>query len=226
MKEWESVFTDEDRELLKKFRRSEIKPHFGKKPALIIVDVMKAFLGSKPESVLESAEEYRTSCGDVGWDALQHIKKLLDTFRTKGLPVIYSIMNAYDSQFAWGADKYWGPHEQWNQEDLEVVEYIKPLPSEPVIRKTKASGFLFTPLAPILHMLGADCLVIVGTSTSGCVRATVIDGLSYKYNVFIVEEGCFDRFKLSHLVSLWDMNAKYGEVISISDALDYLSVIS
>jgi nicotinamidase-related amidase len=69
----------------------------------------------------------------------------------------------------------------------------------------------------------ADCLVVVGTSTSGCVRATVIDGLSYKYTVFVVEECTFDRFELSHLVALWDMNSKYADVISINEALAYIA---
>ena len=85
---------------------------------------------------------------------------------------------------------------------------------------------MFTPLAPILHNMKADCLVVVGTSNSGCVRATVVDGLSYKYYVFVVEECTFDRFELSHLVSLWDMDAKYADVISIGEALDYLNGLS
>ena len=114
---------------------------------------------------------------------------------------------------------------KWATGAWEIAEEIKPLPSEPVIRKTKASGFLFTPLAPTLHMMQADCLVVVGTSTSGCVRATVVDGMSYKYDVFVVEECTFDRFELSHLVSLWDMNAKYADVISIGEALDYLDCL-
>ncbi|MBW1775550.1 MAG: isochorismatase family protein, partial [Deltaproteobacteria bacterium] len=76
------------------------------------------------------------------------------------------------------------------------------------------------------HNMKADCLVVVGTSTSGCVRATVVDGLSYKYNVFVVEECTFDRFELSHLVSLWDMNAKYADVIGIGEAMDFLDGVS
>ena len=222
MKAWEKIFTEADRELLKKFGRAE-RQTFGKRPALIIVDVVRSFLGSKPQTTLESAEEYRTSCGEAGWEALAHIKKLLEALRQKHLPVVYTTVDQVAANYAWGPDKWSGPQEKWNLESWEIVDEIKPLPSEPIIKKTKASAFLFTPLAPILHNMKADCLVVVGTSTSGCVRATVVDGLSYKYNVFVVEECTFDRFELSHLVSLWDMNAKYADVVSIGDALGYLS---
>ncbi len=225
MKKWEAIFTDDDRALLKTFGQAKKQP-FGNRPALIIVDVVRAFLGSKPKPTLESAKEYRTSTGEVGWEALQHIQKLLEAFRAKKLPVVFTTIDPVAMRFAWGVDKRCGPDEKWPEGAWEIAEEIKPLPSEPVIRKAKASGFLFTPLAPILHNMKVECLVVVGTSTSGCVRATVVDGLSYKYNVFVVEEGTFDRFELSHLVSLWDMNAKYADVISIEEALDYVAGVS
>jgi len=222
MKKWEEIFTEADRALLKKFGGAE-RQSFGKRPTLIIVDVVKSFLGSKPKSALESAEEYRTSCGDAGWEALEYIKKLLEAFRRKNLPVVYTTIDPSSANYAWGPDKWFGPQDKWDLEAWDIVEEIAPLPSEPVIRKTKASGFLFTPMIPILKNMQTDCLVVVGTSTSGCVRATVVDGLSHKYGIFVVEECTFDRFELSHLVSLWDMNAKYADVISIDEALDYLS---
>jgi maleamate amidohydrolase len=224
MKKWEEIFTEADRALLKKFGRTE-RQSFGRRPALIIVDVVKSFLGSKSIPALASAEEYRTSCGEQGWKALDHIRELLEAFRAKNLPVLYTTVDPVAARFSWGPDKWSGPQEEWNLESWEIAEEIAPLPSEPIIRKTKASAFLFTPLAAILHNMGADCLVIVGTSTSGCVRATVVDGLSYKYNVFVVEECTFDRFELSHLVSLWDMNCKYADVISLMEARSYLSCL-
>ena len=222
MKKWEKIFTEADRELLRKFGRGGRLP-YGAKPVLLIIDVVKSFLGSKPQSALESVDEFRTSCGEAGWEALKHIERLLKAFRGKGLPVIYTTVDPELTRFSWGPDKWSGPQERWDGEAFEIVEEIKPLPSEPVIKKTKASAFLFTPLAAVLHNMQVDGLIVVGTSTSGCVRATVVDGLSYKYNVFVVEECTFDRFELSHLVSLWDMNAKYADVISMDEALAYIS---
>ena len=225
MKKWQEIFTDADRALLKTFGRDERQP-FGKRPALVIVDVTKSFLGSQPKSALESAKEYRTSCGEAGWEALGHIKTLLNAFRDRMLPVVYTTVDPVAAHDACGPDKWSGPQDTWDSEAWEIAGEIKPLPSEPVIRKTKASGFLFTPLAPILHNMQADCLVVVGTSTSGCVRATVVDGLSYRYKVFVVEECTFDRFELSHLVSLWDMDAKYADVISLEEALRHMESLS
>jgi len=226
MKKWEEIFSDADRAVLEKFGRAE-RQVFGKKPALIIVDVVKSFIGSRPAETLESAEEFRTSCGNVGWEALKHIKRLLEAFREKRFPVIYTTVDPVLAAHAWGPDKRMGPEElmqeKWSGEAWEIADEIRPLPSELVLKKTKASAFLFTPVAPILHNMGADCLVVVGTSTSGCVRATVLDGLSYKYNVFVVEECTFDRFELSHLVALWDMNSKYADVITLAEALEYLA---
>ena len=229
MKKWEEIFTDADRALLRTFAGTTPQP-FGKRPALIIVDVVKSFIGSRPTSTLEASEEYRTSCGEAGWDALENIKKLLYAFRARNLPVIYTTVDPVLGAFAWGPDKRSSPEEyrqaKWSSDAWEIAEEIKPLASEPIIKKTKASGFLFTPLAPILHNMGADCLVVVGTSTSGCVRATVLDGLSHRYTVFVVEQCTFDRFELSHLVALWDMNSKYADVIDMDEALDYLAGLS
>jgi len=104
-------------------------------------------------------------------------------------------------------------------EAQEIAEAIKPLPSELVIKKTKASAFFGTPLLSALHNLKVDSLLVAGTTTSGCVRATVVDAFSYNFSCFVVEECTFDRFGLSHLVNLWDMNAKYGDVITLDEAL-------
>jgi nicotinamidase-related amidase len=221
MRKWEAIFTESDRALLKKFGKREKQP-FGRRPALVVVDVAKSFLGSKPASALDSAEEYRTSCGASGWTAVQNIRRLLEAFRKRSLPVVFTKLDCETANHAWGADKWSGPQDKWDADAWDIAEEIKPLPSEPIIKKTKASAFLFTPLPAVLHNMQADCLVVAGTSTSGCVRATVVDGLSYRYPVFVVEECTFDRFELSHLVSLWDMNAKYADVITIEEALDHI----
>jgi len=110
MKKWQEIFTDDDRALLKTFSRDERQP-FGKRPALIIVDVIKSFLGSKPKSALESVEEYRTSCGEAGWRALKHIKRLLSAFRDKKCPVVYTTLDPEATRYSWGPDKWSGPHE-------------------------------------------------------------------------------------------------------------------
>jgi nicotinamidase-related amidase len=91
-----------------------------------------------------------------------------------------------------------------------------------VIEKRGASGFFGTPLVSYLNELDVDTVIVTGTTTSGCVRASVVDAACNNYFVGVVEECCFDRFEISHRVSLMDMHAKYGQVISLEAAQAYL----
>ena len=91
-----------------------------------------------------------------------------------------------------------------------------------MILKDKPSVFFGTPLMSYLHELQVDTLLVTGTTTSGCVRATVVDAFSYNFRVVVVEECVFDRGQASHKVNLFDMQAKYADVVSLEAALHYL----
>ncbi len=99
---------------------------------------------------------------------------------------------------------------------------IKPRDNEFIVRKARASAFFGTHLITYLVRKNIDCLLVAGTSTCGCVRGTVLDGYSYGYPVFPVEECIFDRSRTSHLVNLFEMNAKYATVIQLPEALEYV----
>jgi maleamate amidohydrolase len=103
----------------------------------------------------------------------------------------------------------------------EIVATIAPGPKDIVVKKQKPSGFFGTNLASYLTLLGCDSVIIVGTTTSGCVRATVVDAFSLNYRVILAEEGCFDRSQASHAVSLCDMHAKYADVVPTAEVLSY-----
>ncbi len=79
--------------------------------------------------------------------------------------------------------------------------------------KQKPSGFFGTNMASYLTLLGCDSVIVTGTTTSGCVRATVLDAFSLNYRIALAEEGCFDRSQASHAINLCDMNAKYADVV-------------
>ncbi|MGB9644098.1 MAG: isochorismatase family protein [Stellaceae bacterium] len=106
---------------------------------------------------------------------------------------------------------------RWN----EIVTMIAPGPRDIVIKKQKPSGFFGTNLASYLTLLGCDSVILVGTTTSGCVRATVVDAFSLNYRVILAEEGCFDRSEASHAVSLCDKHAKYADVLPTAEILSY-----
>jgi isochorismate hydrolase len=106
---------------------------------------------------------------------------------------------------------------------VEFPEMIKPRNNEFIVRKARASAFFGTHLITYLVRKNIDCLLVTGTSTCGCVRGTVLDGYSYGYPVFPVEECIFDRSRTSHLVNLFEMNAKYASVIQLKEALDFVN---
>src|SRR5213595_2597532 len=204
---------------------------FGKRPGLLVIDVNWAFCGERPEPILESIKRWRTSCGEDAWVALDYIKPLIDKARARGIPVIYTTGEGRPDKWdrgswSWKSSRAGetgaAPSPGTNAPPLdgnEIVAIIAPGPQDIVIRKQKPSGFFGSNLAAYLTLLGADSVIVVGTTTSGCVRATVVDAFSLNYRVILAEEGCFDRSEASHAVSLCDMHAKYADVVPTAEIL-------
>ena len=202
---------------------------FGKRPALLVIDVHRAFCGDKPEPILESIKRWRNSCGEDAWVALPHIRSLIDKCHEKGIPVIYTTGVRRDDNWDSGS---WLWKNSRNTEDKrsrasnldgnEIVTPIAPGPRDIVVYKQKPSGFFGTNMTSYLTLLGCDSVVVTGTTTSGCVRATVLDAFSLNYRIALVEEGCFDRSQASHAINLCDMNAKYADVVQTHEALAFL----
>jgi maleamate amidohydrolase len=107
----------------------------------------------------------------------------------------------------------------------QIVDALRPIPGELVIRKRQASAFFGTEFAPWLLWNRVDALFVTGCTTSGCVRATVLDAFSMNYHVAIAEEGCFDRSQASHAINLCDMNAKYADVMKTAEVLDFIDTL-
>ncbi len=199
---------------------------FGNRPALLVIDVNWAFCGERPEPILQSIKRWRTSCGEEAWVALDYIQQLILAARTKGLPVIYTTgerrADNWDSgSWLWKSTRREEASGTVHPEidGNEIVAMIAPGPRDIVIKKQKPSGFFGSNLASYLTLLGADSVIVVGTTTSGCVRATVVDAFSLNYRVILAEEGCFDRSEASHAVSLCDMHAKYADVVPTAEVL-------
>ena len=206
---------------------------FGKRPALLVIDVNWAFCGDKPEPILESIKKWRNSCGDDAWTALPYIRSLIDVCRPKGVPVIYTTgvrrEDNWDSgSWSWkngrsSEDKASKP--ATNVDGNEIVAEIAPGAQDIVIYKQKPSGFFGTNMTSYLTLLGCDSVIVTGTTTSGCVRATVLDAFSNNYRVALAEEGCFDRSQASHAINLCDMNAKYADVVKCAEVLAFFDTL-
>ena len=222
---WDKFLTERDKAVFEASGYGA-KAGFGTRPAFLIVDVSTNFTGERPEPILEMVKTWHNACGEDGWVAIGHIKRLLAACRAKALPVIYTTGERRPDGVDLGS---WGLKNSRFLEDYEreergnsIVPDVAPLPNELVMRKQKPSAFFGTPLMSYLVDLKVDTILVVGVSTSGCVRASVIDAFSYNYRVAVVEEGCYDRSQASHAINLCDMNAKYADVVGVDAAIDYV----
>jgi nicotinamidase-related amidase len=181
----------------------------GNRPALLIVDIINSFtdpgcpLGSESREVVEAN------------------RQLLRAFRDKQLPVVFTTVVYYDqSQARVFRDRVPAldilkPGTHW----VEVDPRLEPRADEPVFEKQWASGFFKTVLDDYLKKEGVDSLVVTGLTTSGCVRATAVDGLQHEYKVVIPAEAVGDRNEEAHRANLFDLNAKYADVLNLKEVL-------
>lgn len=206
------------------------KGGLGKRPAILVVDVNYAFCGDKREPIMDSIKTWSHSCGEAAWDALPHTQTLLAAAREQHIPIFYSTgtdsrPDGFDRGGWSHKNKRSGQQPPTPIRGNDIMAEIAPQPSDIVIEKLKPSAFHGTPLLGFLIDLGIDSLIITGTTTSGCVRASVIDAFSYNFKIGVVEECTFDRGEASHAINLFDMNSKYADVMSITETLSYLATI-
>ncbi len=225
---WDSFLTERDKQVFSASGYG-VRQGFGKRPALLVIDVNYAFCGESPAPILESIKKWRTSCGEEAWESVKVIRHLLDAAHEK-LPVIYTTGTRRADNWNSGS---WAWKSSRNGEEIKIkrdtafdgdviVSEIAPGPADIVLAKEKPSGFFGTPLLSHLVLLGCDSLIVAGTTTSGCVRATVLDAFSNNFRITVVEDACFDRSQASHAVSLCDMNAKYADVVPSGEVLPFL----
>ena len=228
---WNKFLTERDKQVFAQAGFGA-RQGFGKRPAVIVIDVNTNFCGDRPEPILESIKRWHTSCGEEAWQGIKAIARLLAAARAKGLPVIYSTGTRRPD--AWDAGSWtWknsrtterAPAPQGGASGNDIVADIAPESRDIVIRKQKPSVFSGTPLRSFLTLLGADSLIVTGTTTSGCVRATMIDAFSENYRVAVVEEGCFDRSEASHAINLCDMHAKYADVVTLAETVAFIQTL-
>ncbi len=108
----------------------------------------------------------------------------------------------------------------------EIDPRIAPLPDEPLLNKLFASAFFGTALASFLAANGCDGLIVTGASTSGCVRATVVDALQHGYRPIVPREAVGDRNPAAHEANLYDIDTKYGDVVSLDEVVGHLEELA
>ncbi|MDP9392519.1 MAG: N-carbamoylsarcosine amidohydrolase [Actinomycetota bacterium] len=190
---------------------------FGERPALLAVDFITGF-----------TDQRSPLAGDLDTQ-LAATNRLLEPARAAGIPVIFSTV-AYDPELQEAG--IWIrkiPSNSWlveGSEWVEIDERLEQRPHETTLVKKYASCFFGTDLAARLVSRRIDTLIVTGCTTSGCVRATVVDACSFGFHTIVVEEAVGDRAALPHAASLFDIEAKYGDVVSLADTLTYLRGLS
>ena len=220
-KPWEASISEVDRQRYAKAGFG--KPiGVGQRPALLIIDVQYRTLGNGPKSFDEAVLDYSTACGKVGWDAVERIQLLLELFRKRKWPVLYPHVApklAYDAgSLGAKVPSIMSIPEQ----GYRIPDELAPEPNDIMLPKKHPSAFFGTPLASYLINLAADTLVVVGCSTSGCVRSTVVDGFAYNFKPLVPYDAVYDRSELIGNVNLYDMAQKYADVMSTAEAIDAL----
>jgi nicotinamidase-related amidase len=216
---WKDVIPDDILKLYSHYRRDLF---IGPKPALLAIDLYELAYQGGPKPVSEVARDFPSSCGINAWTAIKPTVRLFAAARQAGLPIFYTtgddrkhakptrftVTNRRSSMDGVDAFKI---RPEWAPQDCDVV-----------VTKQRASGFYGTSLTAHLTALGIDTVIVCGESTSGCVRASTVDGYSNGFHMVMAEECCFDRSDISHKVNLFDLHHKYADVMRVNEIIEEL----
>ncbi len=213
---WDDILSDQDKQVIeqagyaKHGAASWESRGLGQRPAVLVIDMQHITVGPNVP-ILEAIKHYRTAMGEIAWAAIDRIRPFLDLARDHGVPIIYTRV----------IPRQYGP----NDDAVQIVPPIAPRDGDLVIDKSFASAFYGTTLLHQLVRRAIDTVIIVGNTTSGCVRATAIDAQQFGFSVVIPEECVFDRIQASHKASLLDLWMKYAQVMPVSEVHDYIRSI-
>lgn len=199
---------------------------FGKRPALLVIDVQYRSVSDRPMPIREAIKQYPTSCGDTGWKAIPHIASLIREFRDNKWPVIFPhVARKVGHDHGAFSAKIPGIM-QIPPAGYDFVKEVAPEPGELLLPKTQASAFFGTPLATYLIGGGVDSLVVTGCTTSGCVRASIVDACALNFKSIVPGDAVYDRSPTSHAVNLFDIASKYADVLPTQAVMEKLRTLS
>lgn len=215
---WEDLLSEQDKQVISKAGYDEKGASSwesrgtGTNPIVLVIDMQRLVVGEN-EPILDAIDDYRTAMGEIAWDAIDHIQPFLEFARDRDVPVAYTrvVPSSYDDP---------------DHEDLDIVDAVGPEDGETVIDKSYASAFYGTDLLSRLVRGGHDSVIIVGNSTSGCVRATAIDAQQNGFDVLLPQECLFDRIEASHKIALLDLWMKYAEVLEREEVEAYVEEVA
>jgi len=216
---WKDVV---DPSVLEVYNAYERELYVGDNPALLAVDLYNLAFDGGPQPVEKVVKEYPSSCDVNAWNAIPATRRLFAAAREAGIPFIYTTTEARTEADASKAYATARQKTRLSSDSREIKAKFAPQPGDLMIYKQRASAFFGTPLVAQLNQIGVRSLIVCGESTSGCVRASVVDAFSNAIHVAIAEECVFDRSMLSHKINLFNMHHKYGDVMYVDDIIEQL----
>jgi maleamate amidohydrolase len=224
MKPWDDVISEEEQRAYAAagFGRAS---GLGKRPALLIIDVQYRTVGTKREDFWEAIKEFPTSCGNVGWAAVDALLPLVALFRDQDWPVMYPHVALKQAQDGGRLAEKVPAIMNIPQKGYEFVNEVAPRDGDVLIPKKHPSAFFGTAMASHLIDKQIDTVVVAGCTTSGCVRGTVVDAFSLNFKVAVPQECVYDRSITSHKVNLFDIGQKYADVLPTAELISRLKAI-
>jgi nicotinamidase-related amidase len=217
---WKDVVPAEDMKLYAPYARETF---VGPRPALLAIDLYNVVYRGGPKSPYELDAEHPNSCGIFAHRAIAPTKSLFASARAAGIPIFYCTQDIRPNNRPAGAVSTKRKRPRPPQpDDHGIYPEFTPQPEDVVIYKQRASVFQGTPILSHLNLLGIQSLIVCGESTSGCVRASVVDAYSNGFHVSVVEECCFDRLELTHKINLFDLHHKYVDVMHVDEVVGHL----
>ncbi len=219
---WKDVVPEADLKVYSMWRRETF---VGPKPALLAIDLYDSVYRGGPYPPSELNELYPGTCGIFAHRAIAPTKLLLAAARRAGIPIFFCTQETRPNNRPAGAVS---TKRQNGRPAPDAFAIYKEFPVEAtdiVIWKQRASAFQSTPLASHLTLLDVSSLIVCGESTSGCVRASVVDAHSCGFHVTVVEECTYDRAELTHKVNLFDLAHKYADVMHVDEVIAHLDAM-
>jgi nicotinamidase-related amidase len=217
---WDPYLTEADRAVIARGRFGQ-RMGFGAKSAVVVIDCQRYMVGERGIS----DGRFPSSCGAVGWAAVDRIAAILDAARAAGAPVfltrfaldpegrdigVYALKRAFLKRDDWCLEGTPG---------AELLPEVGPRDGDIVFTKKKPSAFHGTPLLGYLIDRGIDTVIVLGGATSNCVRATVFDSASYNFRTIVAGDAVFDRLAISHAISLFDMDRQFADVVTSDEVI-------
>lgn len=218
---WKDVVPQKDIDTYASFAR---ETYIGENPAMLCIDLYNLVYKGPPDKEPHQLDaEFPNSCGRFAHESIEPTEKLFAATRAAGLPIFYvtAQFNPHRVQSTRRREAI-----KTTAHDCEIHDAFAPQPEDVVFRKERPSAFFGTPLIAHLNERNIDSLIVCGESTSGCVRASVLEAHMSGFHVSVVEECVFDRAELIHKVNLFDMHHKYADVMKLDEVVQHLDSIT